>query len=590
MLVVKLAEEKAALVRQVAERDATIASLRATLATLEGTIAALQSSLINHANDLELMRRRLYGAKSERGGTSELQLLLGKFLDDKEQLTAALEKLVDDTTAAVDAAGNPDDATPAPDASPSPPSPDAPPPVTPPAPKGRRDLWDSKLPLVPLRLTDAALAARGRFICWDETRQLMRTRAEEKILQILVARYEITVAEEKTVLATEWPKTLFPKSLLHGSFIAWLAVQKFLLGVPHYRLEQHLEATGAPLDRSTMCRKMEGLGTALHGTLVKAMLHDAKTTCGVLSTDATGAAIQPGPRKGGPKRPCKKGHFFTIVADCDHVLFHYTEKHTQEAVAALFEGFSGFLQADASSVYHLLDHGPPKDGQDAKGEIFLVGCWAHLRRYFFEAAVCKYPVGLRGLQKIRDIYKADNALKKLSPAARKRDRERLVVPLVDAFFEWAKASARTTPGPNLATRALGYAKNQETELRRVFLDGRIPLDNTRSERALRKIVVGRKNWMFYGSDVHATAAAAIFSVLASCRLHRIEPQRYLEELLRVMPYWPEDRYLELAPKYWSATRARLVVEEVEALAGVVSVPPPPKPPDAVVEAAIPVAS
>lgn len=587
MLVVKLAEEKAALVRQVAERDATIASLRATLATLEGTIAALQSSLVNHANDLELMRRRLYGAKSERGGTSELQLLLGKFLDDKEQLTAALEKLVDDTAAG--AAGNPVDAPPAPDAS-QPPSPETPPPAAPPAPKGRRDLWDSKLTLVPVRITDAVLAALGRLIGWDETRQLMRTRGEEKIMQILVAKYEITVAEEKTVLAAEWPKTLFPKSLLHGSFIAWLAVQKFLLGVPHYRLEQHLEATGAPLDRSTMCRKMEGLGTALHGTLVKAMLHDAKTTCGVLSTDATGAAIQPGPRKGGPKRPCKKGHFFTIVADCDHVLFHYTEKHTQEAVATLFEGFSGYLQADASSVYHLLDHGPPKDGEDAKGEIFLVGCWAHLRRYYFEAAVCKYPVGLRGLQKIREIYKADNALRKLSPAARKRDRERLVVPLVDAFFEWAKASARTTPGRNLATKALGYAKNQETELRRVFLDGRIPLDNTRSERALRKIVVGRKNWMFYGSDVHATAAAAIFSVLASCRLHRIEPQRYLEELLRVMPYWPDDRYLELAPKYWVATRARLVADELLALAGVITVPPPPDPPDAVVDAAVPVAS
>lgn len=566
MLVVKLAEEKAVLVRQVAERDATIASLRATLATLEGTIAVLQSSLVNHANDLELMRRRLYGVKSERGGTSELQMLLGKFLDDKTELTAALEKLVEETAAAGDAVAG----EPVADSDAAPP---APPPVEPPAPKGRRDLWNSKLPIVPLRIVDAELAAKGRLIGWDETRQLIRTRAEVKILQMLIAQYEITVAEEKTVLVAEWPKTLFPRSLLHGSFIAWLAVQKFLLGVPHYRLEQHLEATGAPLDRGTMCRKMEGLGTALQGTVVKAMLHDAKTTCGVLSTDATGAAIQPGPRNGGPKRPCKKGHFFTIVADCDHVLFHYTEKHSQDAVASLFEGFSGYLQADASSVYHLLEHGPPEDTEDAKGEVFLVGCWAHLRRYYFEAAVCKYLVGLRGLQKIREIYKADNKLKKLSPAARKRDRERLVVPLVDAFFAWVRESARTTPGPNLATKALGYARNQEAELRRVFLDGRIPLDNTRSERALKIIVVGRKNWMFYGSDIHATAAAAIFSVLASCRLHRIEPQRYLEELLRVLPYWPDDRYLELAPKYWVATRARLAPSELEALAGIVTVPP-----------------
>ena len=568
MRVIRPTEEKASLTRQVAERDAIIAGLRSTLATLEGTIAALQSTLVNHANELALMRRRLYGAKSERGGTSELQLLLGKFLDDKEQLTAALEKAVEGDAAAGDDGAPSNGSASAGEEAPAPPGS---PPTTDkpdPKPRGRRDLWKTKLSVVPLRITDPALAARGRIIDWEETRQLMRTRAEEKVLQILVAKYEITVGGEKTVLAAEWPKSVFPKSLLHGSFIAWLAVQKFLLGVPHYRLEQHLEATGAPLDRSTMCRKMEGLGTALPGTVVKAMLHDAKTVCGVLSTDATGAAIQPGPRKGGPKRPCRKGHFFTIVADCDHVLFHYTEKHTQEAVAALFEGFSGFLQADASSVYHLLEHGPPDDSEDAKGGVFLVGCWAHLRRYFFEAAICKYPVGLRGLQKIRDIYKADNKLKKLSPTARKRDRERLVVPLVDAFFDGVKESLRTTLGPNLATKALGYAKNQEVELRRVFLDGRIPLDNTRSERALRKIVVGRKNWMFYGSDVHATAAAAIFSVLASCRLHRVEPQGYLEELLS-----PDDRYLELAPKHWAATRARLVETELDAPAGIITVPP-----------------
>ena len=91
-----------------------------------------------------------------------------------------------------------------------------------------------------------------------------------------------------------------------------------------------------------------------------------------------------------------------------------------------------------------------------------------------------------------------------------------------------------------------------------------PLDNTRSERALRKIVVGRKAWMFYGSDTHAEAAAAIFSIIASCRLHRLDPFAYLDELLRVLPYWPRERYLELSPKQWSATRARLRPEELAA--------------------------
>jgi transposase len=77
---------------------------------------------------------------------------------------------------------------------------------------------------------------------------------------------------------------------------------------------------------------------------------------------------------------------------------------------------------------------------------------------------------------------------------------------------------------------------------RVLDDGRLPLDNTRSERTRRKIVVGRKNRMFYGSDTHAENAAAIFSIIASCRLHGFDLEQYLDEVLRLLPYWPKDRY------------------------------------------------
>ena len=119
-------------------------------------------------------------------------------------------------------------------------------------------------------------------------------------------------------------------------------------------------------------------------------------------------------------------------------------------------------------------------------------------------------------------------------AKRKPMREQHLRPLIDGFFSWVKQARATAQGRNLATKALGYATNQEAELRRVLENGKLPLDNTRAERALRKIVVGRKAWMFYGSDTHAEAAAAIFSVIASCRLHSLDPFQYLEEILRVV--------------------------------------------------------
>jgi transposase len=136
-------------------------------------------------------------------------------------------------------------------------------------------------------------------------------------------------------------------------------------------------------------------------------------------------------------------------------------------------------------------------------------------------------------------------------------------PLMQSFFDWIRDVRSKTEGRNLATRALGYAFNQEKELLRVLEDGRLPLDNTRSERSLRKIVVGRKNWMFYGSDGHAESAAAIFSIIASCRLHALDPHQYLDEVLRLLPYWPKERHIELAPKYWARTRAKLDARELD---------------------------
>jgi transposase len=543
----------AELTRDLADREKTIAMLRGLVAGLEGQIAALQSTLVNYASENELLRRKVYGPRSERGGTSELQLALGNLMDQQVALQKELDELV----------GKSDEKP----ASTPPPPPSDRPKATP---KGRRDLSLSKLPVTTVTIEDPALAAQGKLIGFDETRRLMRQRGCFKVLLQRIAKYEITVGEKKTVLGVEAPLVAIPRGMLHSSLLAYLAVQKFALGVPHHRLEQQIASEGEDLDRSVMCRNMEEVGSLLGSTVVHAMTRDAMS-CNVLSTDATGAAIQPGKRNGGPKQACKNGHFFTIVADRDHVLFTYTEKHDQEAVARIFEGFRGYLQSDASSVYHVLERGPPKEGEG----VTLVGCWAHARRYFFEAAICKYAIGLEGLTRIRAIYVADEKLANLPPGARKEERARTVAPLMESFFAWVRDAQKTVPGRNLASKALGYATNQEHELRRVLDDGRLPLDNNRSERALRKVVVGRKNWLFYGSDLHAQAAAAIFSIIASCRLHGIEPELYLDELLRVLPYWPDSRYLELAPKNWAATRATLDDGELAVPVGVITVPPPP---------------
>jgi transposase len=440
-------------------------------------------------------------------------------------------------------------------------------------PKGRRDLLSSKLPRFEMQVLDEELEAKGcRRIGFEDTTQLMFRRGGFWVLVKRVARYEVVKENGTTTAVTvPTPVTLFPRGLLHTSTVAHLMVAKFGLGVPHYRLERDLADQGVPLDRGTMSRYMEQAGNTLGATVVHAMWAEALASAQVIATDATGALIQPAKgAKDGRVEACKKGHFFTAVVDCDAVLFAYVEQHSSESVKQLFGGFGGYLQADASNVYDVLEKGRPADTEDG---VTLVGCFAHLRRYFFEAAICRYPIGLQGLMQIRAIYAADEAIGRAPATERQALRAAHVRPLATSFFDWARGARQSVQGRNLATKALGYAANQEAELLRVLEDANLPLDNTRSERALRKIVVGRKAWMFYGSDTHAEAAAAIFSVIASCRLHRLDPFAYLDEILRVLPHWPRHRYLELAPKQWAVTRAQLRPEELAAPLSAFEIPP-----------------
>lgn len=531
------------------------AELVAMKAETTAKVASLEDTIANLAHENALLKRRLYGNKTERSHTSETQLALGDLLAGEAQLQKDLNAAVAKAEADLEPEPTP----------PSGPRDGA-------KPKGRRDLFASKLPRYVVEILHEELESKGcRRIGFDDSAQLMFRPGGFAILVKRVARYEVIEDGSPTVVTVPSPETLFPRALLHTSAVAHLITSKFGLGVPHYRLEQDFGDQGVPLDRGTMSRYVEHAGNTLGATIVHAMWRDAIAHAQVISTDATGALVQPAKTKDGRPQACKKGHFFAAVIDCDAILFAYAEHHTSEFVQKLFDGFSGYLQADASNVYDILEHGPPNDTEEG---VRLVGCWAHCRRYFFEAAICRYPVGLQGLLRIRAIYAADHVVRRAPATERKALRDQHVLPLMTSFFDWVRAARELTPGRNLATKALGYALNQETELLRVLDDPKLPLDNTRSERALRKIVVGRKSWMFYGSDTHAEAAAAIFSLIASSRLHGLDPYRYLEEILRVLPYWPQDRYLELAPKYWRATRGRLRPDELAGPLTGFEIPPP----------------
>ena len=592
-----------------------LAKTKDELETIKGDLEKIRRAYQRVLEELALMRKRLFSAKGERKDTTAEQLVFDGLLAEAALLEAALKAA---EQAQREQAEQKEQKAPeafvAPD---SPKKEDEPRPK----PKGRRNFEESTLPVVRVEITDPELEGKAERIGFEESSRLGHERGGARRIVLARAIYKVegdaattpsteeasTAAEgERTdhepeatkphavegaaspaapigpsegrtqLITAPLPKELFRRRLLAPSMIAHILTMKYVMGLPFYRLEEKLAYDGACIDRGTMCRYAEDAGATL-GAIVLAARDEAFATSFCLSTDATGVSIQPTPLDDGQRQPCRKGHFFVVLADRDHVFFEYQPKHTGAAVSEMFKGFSGYIQADAHAIYDALFREPAStdpDGDACTGLPKEVGCWSHARRKFWEAAVCKHRIGVEGLARINAIFAADKPLWKLPPAKRHALRQQGVRPLVDSFFEWAKATSAVTSERGLVATALGYAVRQEAPLRRFLEDGRLRLDNNGSERALRRIATGRKAWLFCGSDDHASAAANLFSLVASCKLHALDPEAYLADVIRVMPYWPRDRYLELAPKYWARTRARLDQTELVRPLGHISVPGP----------------
>lgn len=532
----------------------------------------------------ELLRRRIFIAKAERVDASQLEL---EFAKTKQKLDELAQKLGADASD-LDVGGDDSEAGDAAQIGPRPSGKPAEKPKN--KPNGRRNLADrSDLPERRIEIRDPELEANATFMGWETSYKLGYQRPEAVRVVIARAKYktivdddlptplpdDATVLEQDgsrfTIITAPLPRLLVRRGLLAPSMLAHIIVQKFRFGMPYFRQEERFAADGIDLDRGTMARSVEEVGACL-GAIVLACADDARKHAFCLSTDATGVAIRPEPLADGRHQACRKGHFFIVLADKKHIFFEYQPKHTSAAVCDMFRGFSGYIQADAHVIYDALFRGdavedsskPPKE----------VGCWSHARRRLWEAAVSGFAVGREGLFRTRKLFELDEGWTALPPTARRERRQRILKPFVDEFFHWARAqNDLSAQERGLVNKALGYALRQELALRRFLEDGRLRMDNNLSENGLRVVATGRKAWLFFGSDDHAEAAANLYSLIASCKLHGLDPERYLAEIIRVMPYWPRHRYLELAPAYWASTRARLDEAELAAELGHITVPP-----------------
>ena len=238
------------------------------------------------------------------------------------------------------------------------------------------------------------------------------------------------------------------------------------------------------------------------------------------------------------------------VGDRKHVVFRYTKDGSgEEGPWKYLAGRKGYLQADAANIFDRL-----YDGQ--KAEATEVGCWSHARRRLYELLDSDVRVAYP-LKLIAQLYRVEDLADRrgLSPPERLALRQRRSKGIVDRYQRWITRTASREPPASALASACRYSLNQWAALTRFLEDSILPLDNNLCEGQIRSLAVGRRNYLFAGSDAGAERAATLYSLLRTCALCGVDSFAYLVGVLgKLASGWPERRIDELLPENWSAAR------------------------------------
>jgi transposase len=338
------------------------------------------------------------------------------------------------------------------------------------------------------------------------------------------------------VSTPQLPPFPIDKGLPAAGLLAHVAVSKFADHLPLYRLEQIFKRSGVQLSRQTLCgwiRACSNLLEPVYDELRRDVLQSY-----VIHSDDTILPVLDDSRK-----HARQGRVWVYAGDFQHphVVYDYTQDRSSRRPIDFLNGYQGFLQADAYSGY---------DRLFTQNPITEVGCWAHTRRYFFEAKPSDALRGSYALAVIAQLYQAEEKARDLDPEARQELREKESLPILLQFHEWLETQATQVLPKSPIHQAIQYALNQWQALLRYVHDGRLAIDNNAAERELRRVAIGRKNFLFTGSDAGGERAAILYSLIASCQRNSIDPLAYLTDLLQRVLVYPARKVNDLIPANW----------------------------------------
>ncbi len=353
-------------------------------------------------------------------------------------------------------------------------------------------------------------------------------------------RPKLSCARCQRIVQAAAPSRPIARGLAGPGLLAHILVSKYADHLPLYRQAQIYARQGVELDRSTLADWV-GQSSRLLRPLVEVLGQYVLGAQKLHADDTPVPVLEPGRGK------TRTGRLWTYVrddrpsgsTDPPAVLFRYSPDRKGEHPRAHLKSFAGVLQADAYAGF---------DELYVDGRILEAGCWAHVRRKFYDIHVNQpSPLAAEALRRIGELYAIEKDIRGRLPEERARVRGARAGPLLDALKAWLEEQlARVSKKSELAV-AIRYALSRWVALTRYRDDGRIEIDNNAAERALRAVALGRKNYLFAGSDAGGEHAAALYSLIGTAKLNDIDPEAYLRQVLERIADHPINRVAELLP-------------------------------------------
>lgn len=344
-------------------------------------------------------------------------------------------------------------------------------------------------------------------------------------------------ANQSKVITAAMPAQPIEKSWAGPGLLANVLVDKYDDHLPLHRQAERFARSGIELSRKTLCDWVMQCADRLE-PLVAAMKPDLFSSEKIHTDDTPVPVLEEG------KNKTKTGRLWCYIGCAPPcVIYDYTPNREQKWAENFLEKYKGYLQADAYVGYD-------KIYQTKK--IIEVACMAHARRKFFEVAKAHNHTGLavEALNYIKKLYKIEAKIKSLDLPVKRAVRKCEAKPILKEYKKWLLRQYKRVLPKSPLGQAIAYTLNNWIALTRYLANGLLDIDNNQAERLMRPITVGRKNWMFAGSDRGGVAAATIYSLIETCKLNNINPYDYLSDVLARLPNTLHRDIKSLLPYNW----------------------------------------